>query len=91
MCLQAAHLPIEYSDNLHQKIAVLNIVDTLFFQVSFLVYGRCSHIVDCLLYNLPRLIVFCTGVDMYLLCPETKKALNFDEVSKPNQWSYQKS
>ena len=27
----------------------------------------------------------------YLLCPETKKALNFHEVSKPNQWSYPKS
>ena len=28
---------------------------------------------------------------LYLLCPETKKALNFDEVSKPNQWRYPKS
>ena len=31
------------------------------------------------------------GVIIYLLCPETKKALNFHEVSKPNQWSYPKS
>ena len=81
MCLQAAHLPKEYSDSLHQKVAVLNIVDTLFFQVSFLVYGRCSHIVDCLLYNLPRLIVFCTGVDMYHVCKRRHAAASCKELA----------